>query len=255
MFAYPNIKPDVFNPREVYEAKLLIAHFLNRIDRLCTPDQLLDIATGDGIIDYFLYCETINQMLNSGMLQEREIEGEVYYELTEDGKQGADDFKRIIPKSVRDRFFDSGLRVFSQQKNERLTKVEISKGEQGWNVDCTLTDSGVRLMRLNMLADSEDLADYMKYSMIEDPSTLYSMVIDPLLGVEENTECDERSLDVSISDFGTECEVACDFIKDEKKLMSLSLFAPDHEQAELIGRAMSKGLDNIYKSVFELLTR
>ena len=45
MYQYPDINPDVLNPREVYEVKLLLAYFLNQTEQDCTPLQLMEIAT------------------------------------------------------------------------------------------------------------------------------------------------------------------------------------------------------------------
>ena len=36
MFRYPEIDPDVLNPKEVYEVKLLMAYFLKQTDIPCT---------------------------------------------------------------------------------------------------------------------------------------------------------------------------------------------------------------------------
>ena len=48
-----NITPDIFNPTDVYEVKILLAYFLFQMDRPITPNQLTEIATGDGIVNYF----------------------------------------------------------------------------------------------------------------------------------------------------------------------------------------------------------
>lgn len=178
MFAYPDINPDVFNPKEVYEVKLLLAYFLNQIDMPCTPAQLLEIATGEGIVDYFLYMEAVKEMLDSGTIISEEIDGAVSYRLSEKGKAGAESFKRLVPKSVRDRIYASGLRLFAKLKNEQSIKADIIETEKGFMVSCTVSDSGVTLMNLSLFAPDREQAEHIKRKMVSNPSEFYGRILD-----------------------------------------------------------------------------
>ncbi|MGN0634184.1 MAG: DUF4364 family protein [Oscillospiraceae bacterium] len=178
MFAYPDINPDVFNPKEVYEVKLLLAYFLNQIDMPCTPAQLLEIATGEGIVDYFLYMEAVKEMLDSGTIISEEIDGAVSYRLSEKGKAGAESFKRLVPKSVRDRIYASGLRLFAKLKNEQTIKADITDTEKGCMVSCTVSDSGVTLMNLSLFAPDREQAEHIKRKMVSNPSEFYGRILD-----------------------------------------------------------------------------
>lgn len=185
MFAYPNIKPEVFNPREVYEVKLLLAYFLNQIGRGCTPVQLMEIATGEGIVDYFLYTQAVKEMLDAGTIVTAEHDGVEYYELSDKGKAGAESFKRLVPKSVRDRILASGLRLFAKIKNEQCVKAEIEDTENGCSVKCTVTDSGVELMQLSLFAPDRAQAEHIKRKMVSNPSELYGRIMDFVICAED----------------------------------------------------------------------
>lgn len=130
MYQYPDINPDVLNPREVYEVKLLLAYFLNQTEQDCTPLQLMEIATGEGIVDYFLYTQAVKEMLESGTILCEERDGAEYYVLSEKGRAGAESFKRLVPKSVRDRILASGLRLFAKIKNEQSVKTKIEETDR-----------------------------------------------------------------------------------------------------------------------------
>ena len=60
-----SVTPDILNPTDQYEVKILLAYFLYQIDRPVTPNQLTEIATGDGIVNYFLFSEAVNEMLKN----------------------------------------------------------------------------------------------------------------------------------------------------------------------------------------------
>jgi hypothetical protein len=178
MYAYPNIKPEVFNPREVYEVKLLLAYFMNQIERDCTPVQLMEIATGEGIVDYFLYTQAVKEMLEAGTIMCTERDGVSYYTLSESGRAGAESFKRLVPKSVRDRIYASGLRLFAKLKNEQCVSVAIEDTDKGCMVKCTVTDSGVVLMELSLFAPDREQAEHIKRKMVSNPSELYGRILD-----------------------------------------------------------------------------
>ena len=185
MFRYPNIKPEVFNPREVYEVKLLMAYFLRQIDRACTYTQLLEIFTGEGIVDYFLFIEALKEMLDTGVIVKRSEDGNDLYELSEKGRDGAESFKKLVPKSVRDRVLASGLRLFARLKAEQSIQTEIEKAGNGCIVSCTVSDSGITLMELSLFAPDREQAEHIARKMRANPAELYGRILDYVVCTEE----------------------------------------------------------------------
>ena len=178
MFRYPDIKPEVFNPREVYEVKLLMAYFLNQTGKPCTYSQLLGIFTGEGIVDYFLFIEALKELLDTGVMICRDRDGVPEYVLSDEGREGAESFKKLVPKSVRDRILASGLRIFARQKAEQSIKTEITETGNGCLVSCAVTDSGITLMQLSLFAPDREQAEHIRRKMIADPAELYGRVLD-----------------------------------------------------------------------------
>ncbi|MCD8094931.1 MAG: DUF4364 family protein [Ruminococcus sp.] len=191
MYAYPDINPKALNPREVYEVKLLLAYFLNQIDVPCTPDQLLQIATADELVDYFLYMQSVKEMLEADIIEKVEYNGEECYALTEKGKAGADSFKRLVPKSVRDRIYASGLKLFARIKNENTVKIDICEQEKGCEVSCRVFDSGIKLMELKLFAPDTEQAEHIKDKIMQNPSAIYGRILDYVLCNSEQNYLDK----------------------------------------------------------------
>ncbi len=189
MYQYPKINPDVFNPQEVYEVKLLLAYFLNRTSQNCTPAQLLEIFTGEGVVDYFLYTEAIKEMLESGLMLIIKRDGVEYYTLSEKGRAGAESFKRLVNKSVRDRIVFSGMRLFARLKAEQTVHIEINDldGIEGGpcEVCCTVVDNNVRLLELKLFAPDRTQAEHMKKKIMANPSELYGRILEYVVCNEE----------------------------------------------------------------------
>lgn len=170
---------------EVYMVQILLAYFLNKIDQLCTPDQLREIATGEDVVNYFDYTAAVSTMLENGTLELAEIDGVEYYRLTERGASGAEDFKKQIPKNLRDKIYASGLRLFAKLKNERDIKFEITKQEEGCSVHCTFCDGSLTLLDISMFAPDEEQAMFMKSKIQMNPTDFYCKIMDYIIENEE----------------------------------------------------------------------
>ena len=180
-----SVTPDILNPTDEYEVKILIAYFLYQIDRPVTPNQLTEIATGDGIVNYFLYSEAINEMLNNGIIKLEEIDGINYYVLTKKGSDGALSFKKLVNKSVRDRIYAAGLRFFSKLKNQRDVTFDIQPLEKGYSVHCECKDNGLMLMDITLFAPDSEQAEYIKSKIMINPTDFYCKVMDYIIENEE----------------------------------------------------------------------
>lgn len=170
---------------EVYMAQILLAYFLRRINQLCTPNQLTEIATGEGIVNYFDYTAAVTAMLANGTLELTEIDGTEYYRLTEKGAEGAEDFKKQVPKNLRDRIYASGLRLFAKLKNERDITFDITPQEEGYNVHCQCSDGALTLLDISMYAPDEEQAMYIKSKIQMNPTDFYCKIMDYIIENEE----------------------------------------------------------------------
>lgn len=173
------------NVTEVYRVQILLAYFLNRINQLCTPNQLTEIATGEGIVNYFDYTAAISAMLENGTLEIAEIEGMEYYRLTETGVKGAETFKKQVEKSLRDKIYASGLRLFAQLKSEMDISIDVEPSGSGFNVGCKYVDGDMKLMDIQLYAPDEDQANFIKSKIKMNPTDFYCRVIDYIIDNEE----------------------------------------------------------------------
>lgn len=179
------ISTNMKNISEVYMIQILLAYFLNQINQLCTPNQLTEIATGEGIVNYFDYTAAITAMLENKTIELKEIGGTEYYVLTEKGSSGAENFKKQVPKSLRDKIYAAGLRLFAKLKNERDIIFDITENSRGYNVHCKCCDGDLVLMDINLFAPDEEQANYIKSKIQMNPTDFYCKVVDYIIENEE----------------------------------------------------------------------
>ena len=183
--SYNGISTDIYNPRDVYEVKILLAYFLNRINRPVTPAQMLEIIRSDDTVSYFLYVEAVEQMLKNGTLALEEREGTEYYVLTAAGREGAENFKQLVSKSVRDRVLAAGLKLFALLQAEREMNFQIAPVETGYTVSCSIKDGNIPMLDLKLYAPDMDQAEFIKSHILRNPAEFYSRLLDYVIANEE----------------------------------------------------------------------
>ncbi len=179
------ITPGMMDLTDTYAVKILICYFLRQINRPITPLQLTEIATDDGIVNYFVFTEAMNQLLEAKTIILEEQDGEEYYVLTDKAKNGAEDFKKFVPQSFRNKILSSGLKFFAKLKNRNDVKVSVSERERGFCVDAVCTDGGLTLMDLKLYAPDREQAELLSDKILMNPADFYAKVLDFALENEE----------------------------------------------------------------------
>ena len=183
---------NMLNLTDTYAVKILICYFLRQINRPITPLQLTEIATDDGIINYFVFTEAMNQLLEAKTVTLESDGDEEFYVLSEIGKIGADDFKRIVPKVFRNKILSSGLKFFAKMKNRNDVRVSVTEQERGYSVNAVCTDGGLVLMDLKLYAPDREQAQLLADKIALNPTDFYSRVLDFAIENEEyNPEAKE----------------------------------------------------------------
>lgn len=161
--------------KEVYEAKILICYLLSHVKRPMTGTQLLEIATQDELINYFLLSDALKGLVEKGqLLLETPVDGgEPYYSLTEQGISGANEFKSYVPRALRDRIVDAALRMFARIKRDEEVKCELLALEDGYHVHCRMLDIGSDLLELKLFAPDKEQAELIRKKILADPSGFY----------------------------------------------------------------------------------
>ncbi len=176
---------DMNNINDIYAVKILICYFLKKVDRPVAPNQLLEICTTSNIVNYFSYNHAVASMLENGLIEEIESDGENVYRLTEKGSAGAEEFKTMAPKSAREKILAEGLRLFARVKNENTVKFEISETEKGCELKCVCVDNDLKLMELSLFAPDKEQAEVIRNKIRMNPQGFYGKIMDYVLDNEE----------------------------------------------------------------------
>lgn len=171
------VSPNMVNLTDKYAIKILICYFLSKLDNPITKGQLTEIATDDGILNYFLYVEAFDELVEVGLLIVNNVDGSEYIELSEVARESSEEFKGVVPKSFRDKILSAGIKFFAHLKAKNVS-VEIAEEDKGAAVSFRTNDRGAELMNLSLYLPDRSQAELVKERIEADPAGFYSRIID-----------------------------------------------------------------------------
>lgn len=163
------------------EIRLLVCYLLKAIDKPVPKSLLLDALVGEGLANYFELNEAVAELLKNGNIDRDILDDEEVLTVTPRGKESAELLETTLPKTVREKAVNSGIKLMTLAKNKRENKILTEKLENGgYNVTFILGDEGNELMRLTVFVADNMQLEAVKNNFLADPVKLYSSIITAL---------------------------------------------------------------------------
>ena len=167
---------------------ILICYLLYKIDKPVETEQLYEIAIGTGVINYFMYQDSIGYLLENGLIEAfADDSGKEHYKLCRKGIECAKQLKKYAPKSYRDKLVLAALRYFARRKAEKAVKVEYIPADNGCYVRARCPDIEGDLLDLKLFAPDMTQAKVIGERILANPSGFYGKLIELALSNEEPT--------------------------------------------------------------------
>ena len=161
------------------EVRILICYILSSIDEPVPGRMLGDVLHYEGIANFFEVNDSIASLCKSGQLTLFN-ENEDTYVITESGRNVAQTLKSSLPFSVRERAFSATLKMVSRFKNAKETDIKISREGDKTFITCSAIDNNEPFMSVKLLVTDEEQAIFIKEKFLNNPSGIYSEIIDLL---------------------------------------------------------------------------
>lgn len=169
----------------VHDVKISICYMLDKLDRPVTEEQLYEIVLNSEVINYFFYTEAMAELLKSGAVSKKSINGTEYILLEEKGRLSSEYYNEFISYYFRKRILRAAFSFFARIKRESDAELSIRQLHNGCEVDCTIKDASFDLMRLSIYAPDMDQAEMIKEKIRLNPAGFYNKIITFALNNEE----------------------------------------------------------------------
>lgn len=164
---------------------ILICYLLYRIEKPVESEQLYEIAMETGIISYFYYQDSVDYLINNGLITIENIDGKKYYIIQSKGKACAEQLKSYAPKSCRDKIVSVALKYFARLKYEQEIIVDYLPNENGCYIYIRCIDPKYDLMDMKLFAPDLEQAKLVGEKIMLNPSGFYRKIIELALSNKE----------------------------------------------------------------------
>lgn len=166
----------LFNSTEI---RILICYILNAINEPVPSNLLVNELHFEGIANGFEVSDAIVSLAENGHIKLVDSDEDTY-EITEKGKEIANELKTSLSYFVKDRAFALTIKMMAHLKNVKQTSFEVVYENNLPYLVCSVLDGKLPLMSIKLLLSDENQASSIKERFLEDPAGLYKLIIDKL---------------------------------------------------------------------------
>lgn len=166
----------LFNTTEI---RILICYILNAVKEPVPASMFANILHYEGIANGFEVSDAIVSLAENGHIVAID-DKEEYYEITDSGRAIADELETSLSLVVRKRAYIATLKMLAKIKNANGTRFKTTT-ENGYSyLTCSAIDGKVTLIEVKMLIPDEKSGTYIREKFLENPSEIFSGIIEKL---------------------------------------------------------------------------
>ena len=168
---------------QLAENKLIILFLLYQMDMPLSTSQLIDFAVGGEYMDYFSFQQYIAQLVEAGMVESSNYEGNsTIYSITAEGEEAVKIFSSSITYSLRNAICQYVLDNKKRIKSEfEVVANYFYNSENDYIVKCGIYDEDTALMELSVSVVSKEQAKHIRHNWKENVTDMYGRILSVLL--------------------------------------------------------------------------
>lgn len=161
------------------EIKILICYILNSIGEPVPVDMLANVLHYEGLANAFEVSDAVVSLSSSGQITATD-DSEQFYIITDTGRATSETLKSSLSSVVKERAYLAVMKMFAKFKNAKDNKFEITHEDGATYLSCSAIDGGKPFITVKLLMTDEDQATVIREKFLENPSAIYSKIIEML---------------------------------------------------------------------------
>ena len=160
------------------DIKLLILYIMARVTAPISMPVLTDLALCDAGVDYFLFAESVSELVESGHLT---LENDSYV-ITEKGRKHSEITESSLPYSVRLKCGKALSSLNSRLRRDAQVRSQVTPREDGtFTLQLALDDNDGNLFSLDLLVATEEQGNHIAKRFQVSPAQIYNDILTILL--------------------------------------------------------------------------
>lgn len=158
--------------------KIFVLYLLDNINYPLDYNTINDVVRQTDYVMYLDFAEAFHSMLDLGLLEKVEENGEELYIVTKRGRYCAQEFHGELIQSMLQNALTKALRFLDFKKRQVEIHSSVERSENGkFLVTFTFTEKGVCIFSQSLIVDHEDRARMMQDNFYERPESIYRGVL------------------------------------------------------------------------------
>ncbi|HOV27155.1 MAG TPA: DUF4364 family protein [Pseudobacteroides sp.] len=175
--------------QELAEKKLILLYVIDKINIPVSNTQITKIILENRFMNYFYFQQFLLDLCKQKLLQSKNTDGKVYYEITDKGRETLNYFVNLIPLGVKHRIDEASSSIRKKIKNETSVISDFSpENDNQFVVTCKINEDDFSLINLNITVGTKSDARKICDNFQTFPQEIYSEIIEILMKNRNNKE-------------------------------------------------------------------
>lgn len=162
--------------RSKNEIKTLICYLYNSVNENMDKGIIIQAILKQGLANYFETSSAFDDLVMNGNLVPADNEHKTY-SLTEKGAEIAKQLDSTVAYTIKEKAYACAVKLLAEKKKEIENRVNISKNDNGFTVECSVSGGDMDLMKLNIYAPEMEQALILKKNFLDNPNKAYKVML------------------------------------------------------------------------------
>lgn len=162
--------------RSKNEIKTLICYLYNSVKENMDKGIIIQAILKQGLANYFETSSAFDDLVMNGNLIPADNEHKTY-SLTEKGAEIAKQLDSTVAYTIKEKAYACAVKLLGEKKKEIENRVNISKNDNGFTVECSVSGGDMDLMKLNIYAPEMEQALILKKNFLDNPNKAYKVLL------------------------------------------------------------------------------
>lgn len=162
--------------RSKNEIKTLICYLYNSVKENMDKGIIIQAILKQGLANYFETSSAFDDLVMNGNLIPADDEHKTY-SLTEKGAEIAKQLDSTVAYTIKEKAYECAVKLLAEKKKEIENRVNISKNDNGFTVECSVSGGDMDLMKLNIYAPEMEQALILKKNFLDNPNKAYKVML------------------------------------------------------------------------------
>lgn len=160
------------------DVKLIILFIIDNFKLPISSIQISDLALEHSYTEYFSLTHALGELEDAALLRHMNDGGVEKFVLTDLGQRAVNDFKTVIPFTVREGLLSSIKKELKQMRDSIcISAIYKRLNELEYVAECSIVENGQALFSISLNVGSEDFARNICTKFKVDPQKVYDTII------------------------------------------------------------------------------